>query len=128
MMITMGRPKAELKLSDDERGALQRFTRRRLSSNALALRSKIVLRCATGATNLDVAEELGVTKATVGKWRKRFVERRLDGLLDEPRVGRPRTVTDSDVERVIDKTLHDHPTNSTQWSTRSLAKHMGLTP
>jgi DNA-binding CsgD family transcriptional regulator len=103
MMITMGRPKAELELSDDEREALQRFARRRVTSNAIALRSKIVLRCASGTTNQDVAEELGVTKATVGKWRKRFVDRRIDGLLDEPRVGRPRTVTDADVERVIDR-------------------------
>ncbi len=127
MMAAMGRPKAELTLTDDERDALRRFARRRVISNATAMRSKIVLRCASGADNQDVAEELSVSKAMVGKWRKRFVERRLDGLLDEPRVGRPRSVTDADVERVIDKTLHDTPKGRTHWSTRSLAKEMRLT-
>lgn len=127
MMAKMGRPKAELKLADEEREALLRYSRRHLVSNSLAMRSRIVLRCATGADNQDVAEELDISIAMVGKWRKRFVERRLDGLLDEPRVGRPRSVTDADVERVIDKTLHDTPTGRTHWSSRSLAKEMGLT-
>jgi len=126
MMTKMGRPKAELKLTQDERDALLRFARRRTVPSATAIRSKIVLRCASGADNQTVAEELGVSQAMVGKWRRRFVERRLDGLLDEPRVGRPRSVTDADVERVIDMTLHDKPKGRTHWSTRSLAGETGL--
>ncbi len=126
-MIRMGRPKVELKLTTEERETLQRFARRRAVSNATVMRSKIVLRCATGADNQDVAEELGVSKAMVGKWRRRFNERRLDGLLDEPRVGRPRSVTDADVELVVDQTLHDQPKKGTHWSTRSLARELGMT-
>ena len=127
MMKTMGRPKAELRLTNKERETLQRFAKRRALWNAIVMRSKIVLRCATGAENQDVAEDLGVSEAMVGKWRKRFVERRLDGLLDEPRVGRPRSVTDAQVERVVDKTLHDRPKKGTHWSSRSLAKEIGMT-
>ncbi len=127
MMIRMGRPKAELKLATEERDALQRLARRRAIGNAIVMRSKIVLRCATGADNVDVAEEMDVSEAMVGKWRKRFIERRLEGLLDEPRVGRPRSVTDAAVERVVDKTLHDRPKKGTHWSSRSLAKELGMT-
>ncbi len=93
----------------------------------MVLRAKIVLKCGTGIENQHVAEALGVGQKTVSKWRKRFVERRLDGLFDEPRVGRPRTVTDADVERVIDKTLHDSPRKGTHWSSRSLSKEIGMT-
>ena len=125
-MTRMGRPKPELKLTPEEREALQRFARRRKTGNAIVMRSKIMLRCATGADNVDVAEDLGVSQAMVGKWRKRFVERRLDGLLDEPRVGRPRSVTDEAVERVIDKTLHDVPKKGTHWSSRSLAQDIRM--
>ncbi len=127
MMTKMGRPKAELILTQDEQDALRRFARRRVVRNATAIRAKIVLRCATGADSQDVAEDLGVSQAMVGKWRRRFVERRLDGLLDEPRVGRPRSVTDAEVERVVDLTLHDTPKGRTHWSTRSLAAETGLT-
>ena len=126
MMKRMGRPKAALTLTDDEREALRRFARRRTTGNAIMMRSKIVLQCATGMDNKDVAEELGVSIDMVGKWRKRFVERRIDGLLDEPRVGRPRTVTDDDVERVVDATLHDKPRKGTHWSSRLLAKELGM--
>lgn len=127
-MRTMGRPKAELELSPDERVALQRLARRRSLSAATVLRAKIVLRCATGADNQDVAEELGIGQQTVGKWRRRFVEKRLDGLLDEPRVGRPRTVLDEDVERIVDRTLHTKPKGSTHWSSRQLAAELGVSP
>jgi transposase len=123
----MGRPKAELKLSNEEREELRRFARRRTIGSAMAMRSKIVLRCASGADNVDVAEELGLSQSMVSKWRRRFIERGLEGLLDEPRVGRPRPVTDADVERVVDKTLHDSPRKGTHWSTRSLAKELGMT-
>jgi len=116
-----------LDLTDDERAALQRLARRRSISASMVLRAKIVLKCGTGIENQHVAEALGVGQKTVSKWRKRFVERRLDGLFDEPRVGRPRTVTDADVERVIDKTLHDSPRKGTHWSSRSLSKEIGMT-
>lgn len=126
-MSRMGRPKAKLELTVEERAALNRLARRRSIGAALVMRAKIVLKCATGAENQDVAEILGVGQDMVGKWRKRFVERRLDGLYDEPRVGRPRSVTDADVERVIDATLHESPRGRTHWSSRALAKELGLT-
>ena len=125
---TMGRPKAVLELTDDERDVLKRIARRRSGSAAAVMRARIVLKCATGAENQSVAEELGVGQNMVCKWRKRFVGERLDGLLDEPRVGRPRTVTDDDVERIVDTTLHEKPRNSTHWSSRKLATHLGLSP
>jgi transposase len=122
----MGRPKAKLEISDDERETLQRYTRRRKSSQSLALRSRIVLRCATGKDNRLVAEELGVSEQTVCKWRRRFLTDRLDGLHDAPRPGAPRKVSDAKVEAVIDKTLHDRPKGATHWSTRTLAKEAGV--
>jgi len=124
--MALGRPKARLIVSPSERQALQRLTRRRKTAQALALRARIVLACAAGQDNQDVAEELQVTRATVGKWRRRFVEQRLDGLYDEPRPGAPRRVSDADVERVLTRTLESTPRGATHWSTRSMAKAMGL--
>lgn len=124
--MAKGRPKARLVLAPPEREALQRWTRRRKTSQALALRARIVLRCASGATNRAVAEDLRVTQQTVGKWRKRFVERRLDGLLDEPRPGGPRRISDAKIEQVLVRTLETKPPDATHWSTRSLAKRTGL--
>ena len=121
-----GRPKTELVLTDEERDALQRWARRPKSSQFLALRSRIVLACARGLTNTQVALDLKVTNPTVGKWRKRFLLLRLDGLLDEPRPGAPRTITDADVERVLTKTLESKPAHATQWSTRGMAQASGL--
>jgi transposase len=121
-----GRPKAELVLSDEERLFLERLARRRKSAQAMALRALIVLACATGATNAEVAADIGVNQTTVGKWRRRFVENRLDGLLDDPRPGASRTVTDDKVEAVIVKTLEEKPANATHWSTRSMAEAMGM--
>lgn len=121
-----GRPKARLVLAPTERKTLESWTRRRTSAQALALRARIVLRCATGATNKDVAAELGVTQQMVGKWRTRFIEQRVAGLLDEPRPGAPRKITDDDVERVIVATLEEKPRDATHWSTRSMAKRSGL--
>ncbi len=121
-----GRPKAELVLSDEERQVLERLTRRRKSAQALALRARIVLACATGATNQAVAADLRVNGATVGKWRRRFVDRRLEGLFDEARPGATRTVTDDKVEAVIVKTLEEKPADATHWSTRSMAAAMGM--
>jgi transposase len=121
-----GRPKAELSLSSEERETLQRWARRPKSSQALAQRSRIILECATSKTNQQVSEKLHVTPQTVGKWRRRFVKDRLDGLLDEPRPGTPRRLTDRQVERVLTMTLESTPRDATHWSTRSMAKASGL--
>jgi len=125
-MARTGRPKPPLVLSDEERLTLQRLVKRRKSAQAIALRARIVLACAEGATNQAVAAEVGVTASTVTKWRNRFVEHRLKGLIDEYRSGAPRTVTDERVEAVIVKTLEETPANATHWSTRSMAKATGM--
>jgi transposase len=125
-MAAKGRPKAELVLSEEERSVLERLVRRRKSAQALALRARIVLACAGGKTNTAVADELRINQATVGKWRRRFVERRLDGLFDEPRPGAERTITDDKIEAVIVMTLEEKPTDATHWSTRSMADAMGM--
>jgi len=121
-----GRPKRELVLSGDERETLERWARRPNSAQALALRCRIVLACAGGGNNIEVARRLGVHDSTVGKWRNRFIARRLDGLQDEPRPGKPRSITDEDVERVIVKTLEETPPDATHWSTRSMAQAVGM--
>jgi transposase len=121
-----GRPKRELVLSDEERETLERWARRPNSAQALALRCRIVLACAQGESNIEVARRLGIHDDTVGKWRRRFIARRLDGLHDEPRPGKPRSISDEDVERVIVKTLEETPSDATHWSTRSMAKAVGL--
>jgi transposase len=125
-MPRTGRPKASLTLADTDREQLVQWSRRSTSAHALALRSKIILRCAGGAANTEVAAGLGCSTATVGKWRQRFVEHGLDGLIDEPRVGGPRTVSDAQVEQVIVDTLESTPTDATHWSQASMAKHAGL--
>jgi transposase len=116
-------------LADDEREQLQVWERRPSSAQALALRARIVLACAdaaAGESNGAIAASLGVARQSVTKWRNRFATDRLDGLLDEPRPGRPRTIADADVERVITTTLETTPRNATHWSTRSLAAEVGL--
>jgi transposase len=125
-MAARGRPKAELVLTDEERDTLTRWARRPKSPQSLALRSRIVLTCAAGKTNQVVATELKCSQATVGKWRRRFVDKRLNGLADEHRSGVPRTITDDHVEAVIVKTLTEKPRDATHWSTRSLAKATGM--
>src|SRR2546426_12495523 len=117
-----GRAKPPLVLTEEERETLERWARRPTTAQALALRARIVLRCALGQQNQDVAREIGVTRLTVGRWRQRFVTKRLDGLLDEPRPGAPRTVTDAAVERVVRLTLETTPQDATHWSTRAMAK------
>jgi transposase len=116
----------EIVLSEAEREQLEAWARRRSSAQALAARSRIVLAAAEGLKNTQIAERLGITRAMVTKWRNRFAEQRLDGLVDEPRPGRPRTVTDAQVEQVIVRTLETAPKDATHWSTRSLAAEVGL--
>lgn len=113
-------------LSEEEREQLVRWSRRRKSSQALALRSRIVLACADGADNKTVASQLGCAPATVGKWRSRFVEHRLDGLADEARPGRPATVTADQVEDVVVATLESTPPNATHWTRAKMAERTGL--
>ncbi len=115
-----------LALSDAERETLGRDVRRRKTAQQLALRSRIVLQCAEGLANREVAKRLRVAENTVCKWRKRFVEKRLDGLLDEPRPGAPRKISDDTVERIVTTTLESTPANATHWSTRDLAKRIGV--
>jgi transposase len=118
---------APVELSSDERAQLESWSRRRTSAQSLALRSRIVLLAADGLKNTEIAGELGVHRNMVAKWRSRFLEHRLDGLTDEPRPGRPRTVTDEQVEHVVVKTLESTPKHATHWSTRSMAREVGLT-
>ncbi len=121
-----GRPKAELVLTDEEREQLMRWSRRRRSTRALALRSRIVLACAAGADNKAVALELRCAQATVGKWRARFVEHRLDGLTDDDRPGRPSSITLDQIEDVVVATLESTPANATHWSRAKMAERSGL--
>lgn len=124
--MALGRPIPPLELTDDERADLERWTRRAKTAQALALRARIVLGCGTGKSNSTVAANLGVAPQTVGKWRRRFLERRQDGLLDEPRPGAPRKITDDQVEAVVTLTLETTPMDATHWSTRSMAQRSGL--
>src|SRR4051794_38835011 len=118
---------AAVALSVDERAQLESWTRRRTSAQALALRSRIVLPAADGLRNTEIADRLGIHRNVAGKWRARFAAHRLDGLSDEPRPGRPRTISDEHVEEVITKTLETTPKDATHWSTRAMAKEVGLT-
>src|SRR3984893_4438443 len=117
---------ASLILSDEERVELTSLTKRRKTAQALALRARIVLTCAEGGQNKEVAPKLGLGGSTVGKWRRRFVERRVDGLHDESRSGAPRTVDDARIEAVIVRTLESCPENATHWSSRGMAKASSL--
>ena len=125
-MPRSGRPKAELILTAAERDQLTRWARRAKSSQALALRSRIVLGCAAGADNKTVAGQLRCNPVTVGKWRTRFVEHRLDGLTDEQRPGRPATISVDQVEDVVVATLESTPANATHWSRSKMAARTGL--
>ncbi|MFC9756207.1 IS630 family transposase [Streptomyces sp. NPDC056921] len=122
----IGRPKADLVLSDGERDQLVRWARRAKTAQYLALRAKIVLRCAEGGTNRQAAMDLGIDESTVERWRARFVERRLDGLQDEPRPGRPTSILLDQVEDVLMATLESAPGRDTHWSRASMAARTGL--
>ena len=122
----VGRPVAAVVLSAEERAYLERQVRRHRIARSLADRCRMILRCAEGLPNKVVAAELGVHEHTVGKWRRRFVQDRIEGLWDEPRPGRPRTIADEEVARVIERTLTATPADATHWSLRSMAKASGL--
>lgn len=125
-MAHRGPALAELSLSDNEREQLKRWVRRPKSAQDLALRSRIVLECATGASNSEVSRRLGISLPTVGKWHSRFIGNRLDGVVDEPRPGRPATVSIGQVEQVIIDTLESTSANATHWSRASMAEKSGL--
>lgn len=124
--MRLGRPLTPLMITSEESATLEGWARRRTTAQALALRARIVLQAAAGRSNTEIARRERVVKATVGKWRARFLNQRLDGLLDEPRPGAPRQVTDADVERVITATLESTPRDATHWSSRSMAEHTNL--
>lgn len=122
----MGHRAVELTLSEAEAAELSALAVRRNTAQALELRARIVLACATGERNKDVATHLGVDQATVSKWRRRFAEFRIDGLRDEPRSGAPRTIDDARIEATIVRTLESLPTGATHWSSRGMARASGL--
>jgi transposase len=124
--MRIGRPKP-LQIAAEDREKLSMVARRPKSAQAMALRARIVLSCGQGMSNSEVARKLHITGATVGKWRERFRQLGLDGLLDEPRVGAPRQITDRQIEEVVTKTRESMPAHSTHWSTRLMAEQTGLT-
>jgi putative transposase len=125
--MSMGRPKANLILTQEEQAQLQSLVRSRSIPVALAMRARIVLACAAGEPNSAIAERLELTNPTVGKWRRRFIERRLQGLYDELRPGKPRSIDDERVAALINKTLHTKPENgATHWSVRTIAAETGI--
>ena len=121
-----GRPVAKIELSAEVASILEGYTQRRKTAQALALRARIVLGCASGLSNKAVAAHERVSVQTVSKWRQRFLERGVDGLLDEPRPGVPRKIDDAKVESIIVQTLESQPRGATHWSTRSMARHSGI--
>src|SRR3984957_6459972 len=124
--MALGRPTKPLNVSAEEKEKLTLLARRPKASQATAMRARIVLGCDDGLSNSAVARKLNITGATVCKWRERFRVNRLEGLLDEPRPGAPRSISDAKVEAVITQTLESMPTNCTHWSTRLMAQRTGL--
>src|SRR3954447_20381568 len=125
MANVVGRPIAALVLSTDERAYLKRQVRGRRVARSLSERCRAILRCADGIPSKSVANELGIHEHTVGKWRRRFLKDRIEGLLDEARPGRPRTIDDDQIAAVIERTLRSTPEDSTHWSIRSMATASG---
>src|SRR5215471_18176746 len=121
-----GRPKKPLEIADEDRDKLRTIALRPKSAQTMAMRARIVLCCGQGMSNSAVARKLHIAGATVGKWRERFRKLGWEGLLDEPRVGAPRKITDRQIEEVVTKTLESMPANSTHWSTRRMAVETGL--
>jgi transposase len=126
MANATGRPIAPLVLSPDERAYLERQVRRHRAARSLSERCRVILRCADGLPSKSVASELGFHEHTVGKWRRRFLKDRIEGLLDEARRGRPRTIDDDQVAAVIERTLRSTPKDATHWSIRSMATRPGF--
>jgi transposase len=124
--VSLGRPLKSFVITAEEKAALERLARRPKSAQSAALRARIVLACAAGKNNVDVAASLKITRQMVGKWRERFIAERLEGLLDEPRSGAPRKITDEQVEEVVVRTLETTPRGQTHWSRASMAKESGL--
>jgi transposase len=124
--MAIGRPTKPLSVTPEEKQKLALLARRPKTAQSLAMRARIVLGCSEGLSNGEVARRLHITGATVCKWRERFRVNRLEGLLDEPRPGAPRSITDAQVEEVVTKTLESMPMNSTHWSTRLMAQKTGL--
>ncbi|MEF9915418.1 helix-turn-helix domain-containing protein [Streptomyces sp. P5-A9] len=122
----IGRPKADLILDGTERRQLQQWARRAKTAQFLALRARIVLRCAEGGTNQQAAADLGIDRSTVDRWRARFIAKRLDGLHDEPRSGRQPSILLDQLEEVVVATLESVPGQDTHWSRASMAQHSGL--
>jgi transposase len=125
-MATRGRPTVRVTLSPSERTTLEQWARRRTTAQGLAQRAQIILACAAGRSNSEIAETLRITRQTAGRWRQRFAQKRLDGLVDEPRPGTPRRLSDVQVEHVITETLERTPRDATHWSTRTLAHELEL--
>ncbi len=123
-----GRPRAAVTLTDAERGTLEHFARSRKGSHQVALRARAILLAAQGRRDGEISERVGRTRETVGIWRRRFLEKRLDALYDEPRSGAPRSVGDDEVEQVVQLTLEETPDNATHWSVRLMADRVGLPP
>jgi len=124
--MASGRPKQRVVLTEDQRAELERWARRHTGSHSLVQRARIVLACAGGLDDIRAARKVGCSRLTVGRWRRRFLVRGVDGLLDEPRPGAPRKISDKAVEDAITRTLNATPRNATHWSTRSLAKEVGI--
>lgn len=124
--MKLGRPKPITPLSDEQRDQLEQWTRRRSTAQALSRRAAIVLLSVEGINDIEIARRLRTTRETVGRWRRRFLKLGVDGLLDEPRPGAPRKISDKDVERVITLTLENKPKDATHWSSRGMAKHTGM--
>lgn len=124
--MSIGRPKRELMLNEDERSQLSSLARSRTLPNSLVARAKLVLWSAEGESNSDIADRLGWTKATVGKWRQRFLDHRLGGLYDEVRTGRPRTIEDEQVAALLKRTLSRKPVGGTHWTVRKAARESGI--
>jgi transposase len=124
--VAIGRPKSHPVLTDDERAELERLVRRAKTSRVLAMRARVVLECAEGLSDTDVATKMRVDRETVGRWRRRFLKGRIDALTDEPRSGAPRTISDKKVEEIVVATLESTPVGATHWSRTSMAKHAGV--
>jgi transposase len=124
----VARGAAAIELSEEEETVLRALLRTPSASQQQALRARIVLRAAEGVTNTQIAAETGVSLPTVGLWRRNFCERRLEGLSDAPRSGRPRQIDDDEVQRVLAKTLEPPPDGTTHWSVRRLAAATGISP